>query len=87
MNKHDFRWETRNSEDGVVWYEGENDRFIGNIELVGEDLYKNQMWSASLFDKRTRAPIPVSDYGLPFISVASAKAAITRAILRQEDSI
>lgn len=80
MSRNNFNWVTSNTEDGAVCCDGGNDRFIGCVEYIGEDLHKNQMWSASLFDKETRRPVPVSEYGLPFNSMESAKEAILRAI-------
>ena len=82
MDKSKFTWTAKNTE-GSVGYEGENDRYIGCVELVGVDLHGNPMWFASLFDKESSRPIPISEFGLPFTSAESAQKAILRVINKQ----
>ena len=78
-----FKWTTTTDPDGVNTYEGENERFVGCVEYVGDDLFENPMWYASLFDKEYGRPVPVSDFGTPFTSSHSAKEAITRALNKE----
>ena len=80
MSKNKFKWKAHQDEGIDVCYEGENNKFVSCIELVGEDLCGNQMWYASLFSKEAGNPIPVSEYGLPFTSVYAAQEAVIKAI-------
>ena len=84
MSKKDkFTWTSiTDPEDGITTYEGENSKFIGCVEYVGDDMFGNPLWYASLIDKAANRMIPVSVFGLPFTSSGSAKEAILRAVVR-----
>lgn len=80
MSVNNFKWKSVEDEGMTVYCEGENDKFFAGIEHVGVDLYGNQMWCVTLFNKETSNPIPVSEFGMPFTSVESAKKAVIKAV-------
>lgn len=81
-----FNWVTHSnynedtSRNEITCCELETDSYIGCVEYVGVDMFGNSMWYATLIDKVRNKLLPVSEFGLPFNSMESAKEAILRAI-------